>query len=869
MNLLSDIAADLPSDLAERTRVLGDAMAGEGEFVLVWLHHAVRGHENPAVDAALCAAEVLGLPVLVYQGLAGKHRFNSDRHHAFILKGARDAAAELEARGVRHVMHLPEDPAEPSPLRELARRAALVVTEDFPAPPMPAWTERLVERVGGAWWAVDCCCVVPMRLIDKPIDRAFKFRSKTEKLLRARACRPYAHDARGCAHAEAAFGIDLPFAPVDWAEPIPEMIARCAIDHTVAPVAHTPGGSTAGYARWERFKEVGLARYHKRRNDAAIDRDDFGVSRLSPYLHHGHVSPFRIAREVQAVIDAPPSQAGGDGAAKFLDELWVWREMAHNLCFHRWRELESTAVLPDWARQTLAEHAGDPRTVLSWETLARGRTGDRLWDLAQRSLVRHGELHNNLRMTWGKALIGWSRGAQHTLDRLIDLNHRFALDGNDPNSYGGLLWCLGVFDRPFPPERAVLGTIRPRSTDDHAERLDIARYQDLVTRPAALKGASGGDGQPSGSPAAQIRGSVMHVGVIGGGISGLVAARTLADAGWRVSVFDKGRGPGGRAARRRETLSDGTELHFDHGAQYFTARDERFVRVVESWVEDGVVAPWDCTLVSVERGPEGERQVVPKVCGPVRYVGVPGMNAVVKHLAETLPENAEARFGTRVGGLRRVGNSAGNGSGVGSQWGGHWRLDAEDGTSLGDFDAVIVAVPAPQAAELLTDVPDLRAKCGRVEMRPNWAVMLAFDAPLDAGFDGAFINRQSEAYDGMLSWVARDSSKPGRPEGASWVAHADHRWSARNIELDKDEVPGKLLDAFFDAVGVERREPVFAKAHRWRFALPAAPLGEGCVFDAELAIGACGDWAHGARVEGAYLSGAAVAGRLLGQTVGV
>ncbi len=866
MNLLSDIAADLPQYLAERTRVLSDATPGPGEFILVWLHHAVRGHENPAIDAATYAAEALGLPVLVYQGLAGRHRFNSDRHHAFILEGTRDAAAEFEARGLRHAMHLPEDPAEPSPLRELAQRAALVVTEDFPAPPMPLWTERLVERAGGAWWAVDCCCVVPMQLLDKPIDRAFKFRSKTEKLLLARARRDDPHDARPISKDDSAWAIDLPFTPVDWREPIPDMIARCRIDHTIAPVPHTRGGSTAGYARWERFKEVGLPRYHQRRNDASIDREALGVSRLSPYLHHGHISPFRIARETLALIDAPPSRGAGEGASKFLDELWVWRELAHNLCFHRWREVESTSVLPDWARQTLAQHADDPRPVLSWETLARGRTGDRLWDLAQRSLVRHGELHNNLRMTWGKALIGWSRGAQHTLDRLIDLNHRFALDGNDANSYGGLLWCLGVFDRPFPPERAVLGTIRPRFTDDHAERLDIVRYQDLVTQPAALKGATpGGDNQQPASPPAQIRGSVMHVGVIGGGISGLVAARTLADAGWRVSVFDKGRGPGGRAAQRRETLADGTELHFDHGAQYFTARDERFVRVVESWVEDGVVAPWDCSLVSIERGPEGERQVVPKVCGPVRYVGVPGMNEIVKHLAETLPDNATVRFATRVGALRRIGNA----SGQAGQWGGHWRLSGEDGANLGEFDAVIVAVPAPQAAELLTDVPDVRARCARVDMRPNWAVMLAFDAPLDAGFDGAFINRQSEAFDGMLTWVARDSSKPGRPAGASWVAHADHRWSARNLELDKDQVPHKLLDAFFDAVGVERREPIFAKAHRWRFALPAAPLAEGCVFDAELAIGACGDWAHGARVEGAYLSGAAVAGRLLGQTVGV
>ncbi|MEM7754416.1 MAG: FAD-dependent oxidoreductase [Planctomycetota bacterium] len=345
--------------------------------------------------------------------------------------------------------------------------------------------------------------------------------------------------------------------------------------------------------------------------------------------------------------------------------------------------------------------------------------------------------------------------------------------------------------------------------------------------------------------------SGMKIGIIGGGVAGLTAAKTLANSGCEVRVFDKGRGPGGRAARRRETLPDGTQLHFDHGAQYFTARDEGFARTVARWCDRGVAAPWDATLVAIERDSDGARRVVPKVAGPVRYVGVPGMNEIVRDMADRLPAGAEIDFASRVADLTRAGS--------------HWDLIDDQGDTLGSFDTVLCATPPSQAADLLADLPDLAARCQRVEMRPNWALMLAFDAPLGADFDGAFINRQSKEHESTLSWVCRNGSKPGRPDAECWVAHADHRWTRKNLESDREDVPAALLAAFFDAVGVEPREPIFTRAHRWRYALPTAPLGDGCLFDADNAAGACGDWAYGARIEGAYLSGIAAAARVLGQ----
>ena len=183
----------------------------------------------------------------------------------------------------------------------------------------------------------------------------------------------------------------------------------------MGPVADTRGGFEAGYARWQAFRKKGLRGYAKRRNDIEVD----GVSRMSAYLHYGMVSPFRIAREASA-----------DGAEKYLDELLVWRELSYAFCYYR-NELESDASLPAWAVATLSKHVMDSRNCLSWETLARAKTGVRLWDAAQRSLLKHGELHNNIRMTWGKAILEWSSDHRQSLERIIDLNHRYALDGRD------------------------------------------------------------------------------------------------------------------------------------------------------------------------------------------------------------------------------------------------------------------------------------------------------------------------------------------------------------------------------------------------------------------------------------------------------
>jgi predicted NAD/FAD-dependent oxidoreductase len=481
----------------------------------------------------------------------------------------------------------------------------------------------------------------------------------------------------------------------------------------------------------------------------------------------------------------------------------VWRELAYTFCAFR-DDHESFSSLPAWARETLKRHTADARSALfDQETLARATTGDALWDAAQRSLLVHGELHNNVRMTWGKALLSWTKDPARALDLLIDLNHRYALDGRDPNSYGGILWCLGQFDRPFPPERPILGTVRPRPTDAHASRLDVARYARHTSRPLFPRAG--------------------RIAVLGAGVSGLVCARNLADHGLEVTVFEKGRRPGGRLASR-----DG----HDHGGQYFTARDSRFATTVAVWVERGLVREWQGRIVGIE---DGRRTL--KSRDVIRYVGVPENNSVAAHLASDL----DVRREVAVRAIKRRGRD--------------WLL--AHGGDEGPFETVLVATPAPQAAALLEAAPGLRSAAASVRMHGCWAVMLTFPTPIDAGFDGAFVS-------GTLSWVARDGSKPAR-SGERWVLHASAEWTERHLDSTPEQVIDTLVAAFADAAEVDLPDPVRQEAHCWRFAIPETVVAESCLFDDELGIGACGDWCGGPRIEGAFLSGAAAAGRVLGR----
>lgn len=333
-------------------------------------------------------------------------------------------------------------------------------------------------------------------------------------------------------------------------------------------------------------------------------------------------------------------------------------------------------------------------------------------------------------------------------------------------------------------------------------------------------------------PTRTLHESIPSVAVIGAGISGLNCAQTLQNQGVSVTVFEKSRGVGGRMSTRRKDDA----LQFDHGAQYFTARDADFRSNVDAWQHDGIVAAWQGRIVVVQNG-----VVIDENQGTERFVAVPGMNSICQHLAADL----HIGYQTKVAPPRRQQ--------------GRWLLASEDGADLGVYDMVIISAPAPQAAQLLRDVPKLAEEANRVEMSGCWAVMFAMEETMTLPFDAAFVHQSP------LSWIARNSSKPdrsSRPE--TWILHASPEWSEKNLEQPAEQVEALLLTEFWRTVDTQPAAIQYSKAHRWRFALPTAPLESRYLFDTGLQIGACGDWCGGPRVEGAYLSGAAVAGRVLG-----
>jgi predicted NAD/FAD-dependent oxidoreductase len=552
----------------------------------------------------------------------------------------------------------------------------------------------------------------------------------------------------------------------------------------------------AGYARWQAFRNEGLRSYAKRRNEIEVD----GVSRMSAYLHYGMVSPFRIAREASA-----------DRAEKYLDELLIWRELAYCFCYFR-NDLDSDSSLPRWARITLLEHQHDPRTEKSWETLARARSGSRLWDAAQRSLLKHGELHNNVRMTWGKAILEWSKDHPQALERLIDLNHRYALDGRDPASYGGILWCLGQFDRPFFPKQPIFGNVRPRPIHVHEQRTNVEAYEQRVDR--ALVNPS------------------PRIAMIGAGLGGLMCSRILQDHALDVRLFDKSRRSGGRATTR--ITDDG--IQFDHGAQYFTIRDPGLRRYLESWISDKHVAEWQGHIVAIE-----EAGKFNELAPLQRYVGTPSMESLAHHLAADL----SIQFETEV--ERALRSDRG------------YQLLGSDDRSFGEFDIVLWNCPPIQTRKQIPPDCDWQARLTHVEMVPCWAVMIATESRWDIPVDGAFVNQ------GNLSWIARDSSKPARPSGLeTWVLHSTVNWANEHLETPKEQVAQDLIADAERVTGSLMPGPCFTRAHRWLYSRPAESLPESSLWDETNWLGACGDWCGGPRVEGALRSGISLSGRVLG-----
>ena len=318
--------------------------------------------------------------------------------------------------------------------------------------------------------------------------------------------------------------------------------------------------------------------------------------------------------------------------------------------------------------------------------------------------------------------------------------------------------------------------------------------------------------------------------VVGAGWAGLAAADALQAAGRSVVVIEKARGPGGRSATRRHG-----DWSFDHGAQYFTAYTEDFQLAIRQWSEQGLVSPWAEPIHVFGQRPNhisrAEREG-----SLTRWVGVPGNNAVLKALSDRL----SVRYQHKLTELRSTNEG--------------WRVEVEAGDQRQAFYAgdLIITAPPAQAAELLGEAHPLFEVLNDHPMTPTLALMMGFDQPLALDVSAAFVN------EGPLSWFCRQSTKPGR-DGEAWVLHATPEWSQAWLDQPQDAAASALYRAWAELLGVIGSQPTFMQMHRWRYAQSDSPLDRGFLADPRSHVWVAGDWCNGNRVEGAWLSGRALA----------
>jgi deoxyribodipyrimidine photo-lyase len=478
---VTQIAENRTTALVDRTPPAGRA------YVLYWMTAARRLGWNFALDRAVGWAQALRLPLLVAEPLDVDQPWASDRRHRVVLDGMADNAAQAARHGVTYLPAVERRRGENRALlRRLSAHAAVVVTDRHPTLVAPHRLRSAAAEIDARVEQVDGNGLLPLDDAPQAFGTAYAFRRHLQRALTVHIrSSPAPEPLRTLA------GIAPAVVPAEVTARRPgraalegaQVLAALPIDHGVPPAGLT-GGPTAARQVLDRFLSSGLAGYGRTR--AALEGES--SSGLSPYLHAGHISTheivLRVLRDEGWLGDLSRRPTGArEGwwgvsapAEAFLDELVTWRELGFNMCAHR-DDYEQYESLPSWARTTLDRHASDEREHLySLESFEGARTHDPLWNAAERQLMREGRIQSYLRMLWGKKILEWAASPRDALAIMIALNNKYALDGCDPNSYSGIFWVLGRYDRPWAPERAVFGTVRYMSSESTARKMRVKGY---------------------------------------------------------------------------------------------------------------------------------------------------------------------------------------------------------------------------------------------------------------------------------------------------------------------------------------------------------------------------------------------------------
>lgn len=484
-----------------RVRVLKSGpINGAGDWILYWMIANRRPTWNFSLQRAVDWAEQLGRPLIVLEALRCDYRWANDRIHAFVVQGMESNRSAWAQSPVTYYPFVERDRGDGKGLlAALAAQAAIVVSDDFPCFFLPQMVQAAARQVTVRFELVDSNGLYPMRATSRVFTRAVDFRRHLQKELSGHLqVMPLADPLAGRRLPRLqALPEDIvrqwPPAALESLLQSGDRWAAFPIDHAVRPAA-TLGGWKSAARQLRRFIDERLSQY----GDARNQPEQSVASELSPYLHFGHIAAHQVFSEVvnaagwKAPTAMPRATASARGwwglsaaVESFLDELITWRELGYNFCSQR-TDYDRYESLPEWARATLDAHASDRRPwVYDLGQLERAETHDPLWNAAQWQLVTEGRIHNYLRMLWGKKILEWSPTPRVALEVMIELNNKYALDGRNPNSYSGICWVLGRYDRPWGPERPIFGTVRYMSSENTARKVSVKQYIRQYAPPAA------------------------------------------------------------------------------------------------------------------------------------------------------------------------------------------------------------------------------------------------------------------------------------------------------------------------------------------------------------------------------------------------
>lgn len=440
-----------------RIKVLSKGKPTKGNYVLYWMQASQRARYNHALEYAIDSANSMNKPLVVYFGLTDAFPEANERHYHFMLEGLKEVRQSLQERGITMVIRH-ESPEKGAVA--LSKDAGMLITDRGYLRIHKLWRNYVATHAICPVIQVESDVIVPVETaLAKEAYSAATLRPRIKAYLSNYLLPVEEHDLK-------VQSLQLGIASVDVSY-IAKLLSTMTIERSIKPVAQLRGGSSKAETLLSAFISSYLDRYQELKNDPTAHC----VSRMSPYLHFGHISPLYIALEILKTNSLDTDA--------YLEELIVRRELSMNYVNYN-PHYDTFDGLPRWAQQALNEHAFDPREyTYSREELENSSTHDTYWNAAQREMMVTGYMHGYMRMYWGKKILEWNRSPVEAFNTAVTLNNKYQLDGRDPNSYTGIAWCFGKHDRPWA-RRPVFGTIRYMSAAGLKRHFDIEKYVSMV-----------------------------------------------------------------------------------------------------------------------------------------------------------------------------------------------------------------------------------------------------------------------------------------------------------------------------------------------------------------------------------------------------